>query len=217
MARAEKKIHYLYKTTCIITGRWYIGMHSTNNLNDGYMGSGKRLRRSIRKHGIENHTKEILEFFENRDLLLEGEKKTITEDMVLDNNCMNLMGGGKGGYVSEEHYQKTSKIGGKIHSDRMKNDKEYREKNLKLLAEYREKNINEGNMHIPSFSGLTHSDNTKRILSKKKEGYGLGDKNTQYGTCWVTKEKINKKIKKEELELFISDGWVKGRLMTMMN
>lgn len=213
MARAEKKIHYLYKTTCLVTGRWYIGMHSTNNLNDGYMGSGKRLRRSIRKHGIENHTKEILEFFENRDLLLEGEKKTITEDMVLDNNCMNLMGGGKGGYVSEEHYQKTSKIGGKIHSDRMKNDKEYREKNLKLLAEYREKNINEGNMHIPSFSGLTHSDNTKRILSKKKEGYGLGDKNTQYGTCWVTKEKINKKIKKEELELFISDGWVKGRVM----
>ena len=34
-------------------------MHSTNNLNDGYLGSGKRLRYSIQKYGVDSHIKEI--------------------------------------------------------------------------------------------------------------------------------------------------------------
>ncbi len=39
----------------------------------------------------------------------------------------------------------------------------------------------------------------------------VGDKNSQYGTCWITKDGENKKIKKEDMELYISIGWVKGR------
>ena len=73
MPRKEKSIHYLYKTTCKVTGRYYIGMHSTSNIDDGYLGSGKRLRYSIRKHGEDNHEKEILEFFDSRELLIEAE------------------------------------------------------------------------------------------------------------------------------------------------
>ncbi len=53
MARKQKTIHYLYKTTCLVTNRYYIGMHSTCNIDDGYMGSGKRLRYSIRKYGVD--------------------------------------------------------------------------------------------------------------------------------------------------------------------
>jgi len=79
MARKEKNIHYIYKTTCDITGRWYIGMHSTYNLEDGYIGSGKTLRRSIRKYGKENHTKEILEFLENREDLAKREKEIVNK------------------------------------------------------------------------------------------------------------------------------------------
>ena len=42
MARKEKQYHFIYKTTNIITERYYYGMHSTDNLEDGYLGSGKR-------------------------------------------------------------------------------------------------------------------------------------------------------------------------------
>jgi group I intron endonuclease len=97
MGRKEKTIHCLYKTTCLITGRYYIGMHSSYKLDDGYMGSGKRLRRSIRKYGKENHVREIIELFKSRDLLVEAEKNYITVNMIKDNNCMNLMSGGTGG------------------------------------------------------------------------------------------------------------------------
>ena len=38
-----------------------------------------------------------------------------------------------------------------------------------------------------------------------------GEKNSQYGTCWVMKDNENKKIKKEELDTYIQMGWIKGR------
>lgn len=38
-----------------------------------------------------------------------------------------------------------------------------------------------------------------------------GEKNSQYGTCWIHNNKENKKIKKEELENYINIGWIKGR------
>lgn len=50
MTRADRrKFHFIYKTTCIETGKWYIGMHSTDDMNDGYMGSGRKLYASFEK------------------------------------------------------------------------------------------------------------------------------------------------------------------------
>ena len=59
MSRKEKKYHYIYKTTCSLTKRYYYGMHSTNNLNDGYLGSGSELSKSIKRYGREIHSKKI--------------------------------------------------------------------------------------------------------------------------------------------------------------
>lgn len=95
MARKQKKYHYIYKTINKINGKFYIGIHSTDNLNDEYIGSGKRLWYSLSKYGKENHKKDILEFVNSREALHQREIDLIDE---YKNSplCMNLSNGGFG-------------------------------------------------------------------------------------------------------------------------
>ena len=96
--RKPKRYHYIYKTTCKVTGNFYVGMHSTDELEDGYLGSGIKLWHSIRKHGKENHEREILEFLTDRDSLRLREKEIVNEQFLENPKCMNLTTGGHGGF-----------------------------------------------------------------------------------------------------------------------
>ena len=93
----KEYVYYIYKTTCTITNKYYIGMHKTCNLKDGYMGSGLLLRRSIKKHGLNNHFIEILEYCDSYEKLAEREQYIVNSDLLNDPLCMNLKTGGIGG------------------------------------------------------------------------------------------------------------------------
>ena len=95
--RASARAHHLvYKTTCLITKRYYIGMHSTDILQDGYLGSGVRLVRSVKKYGKENHMREILFECESRHAASDKETEVITDNVRADPLCMNCAPGGLG-------------------------------------------------------------------------------------------------------------------------
>ena len=214
MARKEKKYHYIYKTTNIKNGKYYIGMHSTDNLEDGYMGSGKRLRRSLKKYGKQNFKSEILEFLPNRVSLVEKEKELINEKLLKDSLSMNIKKGGEGGFVNNEHKIKFINEAVKmfnINKEKMverkkwlwDNDKEWRDNFSKKLSNSKIGNI--------SWTGLHHTEETKRKISEKNSINQKGENNSQFGTRWVTNGKENTKIKKEET---IPNGWRLGRKLT---
>jgi hypothetical protein len=206
MQRAQRrKFHYIYKTTCIITERFYIGMHSTDNLEDGYVGSGKRLWHSINKHGKENHVCEILEFLPDRKSLVEREKEIVNIEMLNEELCMNLKLGGDGGCTRE--VQKTrSSAGGKAFSKMVKTNPDALN-NLRQIARLNIKKANYPGRDYNTFGGKSHTEETKQLMSiKAKER--TGDKNSQFGTCWITNDVESKKIPKGNV---IPEGWRLGR------
>ena len=215
MARKEKKYHFIYKTTNLLSGKYYIGMHSTDNLNDGYLGSGKRLRYSVNKYGKENHKVEILEFFENRSELIKKEKEIITLNEIAKEECMNLMPGGTGGFISEEQQRNRSIAGAKVFIEKLKTDKEFLKQHSKRSSTLLKKTHSEGKIKYDTFSGKKHSEKTKEKMRYSHSGQHEGNKNSQFGTCWITKENENKKIKKEELDSYLKKGWSKGRKMVL--
>jgi len=181
-------------------------MHSTNNLDDGYMGSGRRLRASIRKYGKRYHMIVVLEYCDSRELLIEAEKKAITEDMIGDKDCMNLMGGGDGGFVSKEACTK----GGTTYMEKYGGTDTFfdcRSKGGK--ATFEKHGVHEG--FKCDWNGRKHSEETKEKMRDSKKGQGVGKTNSQYGTCWITKDGSNKKVNKDDLDQYVLDGWVKGR------
>jgi hypothetical protein len=103
-------IYYiLYETTNLVNGKKYRGIHKTENLEDGYLGSGYALLESVNKYGKENFTREVLRFCESYDELIELEKIYVDEEWVKDKSNYNLKTGGQSsGILSEESRKKIS-------------------------------------------------------------------------------------------------------------
>ena len=217
MARREKKYNYIYKTTCKVTNRFYIGMHSTDNLEDGYIGSGRVLWRPIRKHGLHEHEREILEFHPDRKTLRLREMEIVDRNMLDSNLCMNLVTGGGGGYTTEnitdEHrniLRNNGKNAGELHKHRLNTDEEYKEKHASYAAANIKSAHRAGKIKYNTFEGKKHSHVTLEKLSSFGKSR-IGKKNSQYGTCWITRDGLNKKIKRECIDEYIQAGWKAGR------
>jgi len=95
--------HYIYKTTNLVNGKFYYGKHSTDNINDGYLGSGKLLLKAINKYGRENFNKEILTYCESSEDAFELEELVVNQDEVENRMCYNVKVGGRGGGHNINH------------------------------------------------------------------------------------------------------------------
>ena len=103
------KYYYVYKIINLLNNKIYIGCHQTIDLNDGYMGSGKYILRAFNKYGIENFTKEILQFYPDQKSMFEAEARIVNREFIKRNDNYNLSEGGRGGFKGEECYQSISR------------------------------------------------------------------------------------------------------------
>jgi len=289
MGNTSNKYHYFYKITNNLNGHFYYGVHNTNNLDDGYMGSGTRLHYAYKKYGIENFTKEILKFFDTSKDAFEYEAEVVNEDLIKDDNCYNIKQGGEGWqtiglitvkdkdgncfnvqkddprflsgelvgiskdlvsvkdkhgnnykvsindprYVSGELVSNMKNFihvvdkNGK-HYQVSKNDNRYISGELipfgknKVLTKDKNGNVYYVNINDERYisgelsfywQGKNHTDETKEKIKKycKDNNFNKGEKNPQYGTCWINRDGNSIRVKKEELDKYLSDGWLKGR------
>ena len=98
-----KKFNYIYLITNTLNNKIYVGKHSTDNLDDGYMGSGKLIKKAIQKYGIKNFTKEYLAFCDTEEKLNWFEKFYIKKYKAREVGY-NLTDGGDGhlGFIMTE-------------------------------------------------------------------------------------------------------------------
>lgn len=288
MRKIDKKYHYLYKTTNLLNSKFYYGIHSTNNLEDGYLGSGKHLTYSIRKYGKDNFKKEIIEYFNTRENLIQAEIILLTREILENKQCMNIKFGGDCGtlgranvkdkngkcfsvfnddprYLSGELVgvtagkasvkDKTGKFflidindprylsgelvsisigkinvknesGNKFQVD--KTDPRYLSGELvhtskgKIVVKDKDGNTFQVDKTDPKYlnneftniwKDRKHSAETKLKMSESRKNIILNIKHGSIGSCWIMNKQESKKIKKEELEHYISLGWIKGRQM----
>jgi group I intron endonuclease len=215
--------YYLYKITNLVNDKYYIGVHKTKNLNDGYMGSGKIIRQAIQKYGVDNFKKEILEFFNDSESMLKKEKEIITEDFLSQEKVYNLRKGGDGGFdfitknklnLTPESLRKRAeaiKLSHKL-KPREYSGKKHSEETKQHLSEKRKKFFENGGEHPKGMLGKKHKEETKKHVSAvlKEKGSMIGKKGLDHpagGTKWY-----NDGIKHLRANEHPGEGWIEGRI-----
>jgi hypothetical protein len=106
----NKKFIFTYQTKNLINGKTYIGVHSTNDLNDKYIGNGivsnsssysqfragryRPFVMAVKKYGYENFKLEILSFFDTLEEAYEEEAFLVDYKWVKSQDNYNVSLGG---------------------------------------------------------------------------------------------------------------------------
>lgn len=101
--------YLIYKITNKINGKFYVGKHKTDIIEDGYLGSGKLLWLAYKKYGIDNFKKEILKECLSEDEMNAEERKIVDLNFVKREDTYNCAIGGKGGYPPYSLWSEESK------------------------------------------------------------------------------------------------------------
>jgi hypothetical protein len=102
---AEKKYNYVYNQVRV-NGEYYIGIHSTDNMDDNYNGSGTVFKRKY-KGDPDSFTKTILCYRDTRDQVASIEGFLVTEETIKEPLCLNDVPGGDRGFSGSKHNAET--------------------------------------------------------------------------------------------------------------
>ena len=239
VSKDDGRYRYLYKITNTLTGQYYYGIHTTYNLDDGYMGSGKRLKLDQKRLGINNFKKEYIEFFNDNDTLRAAERKVVNWDILRDPLCYNIA---LGGSDVRGVFPIRNIITGEIKAKPLNDDYD---KTIWVHITTNRKRIHKiiNNIVVSKYvyesdiqkyldEGWVKGSNDHSILGKIKiirnndcivinpnelqkyldEGWVRGSKPSTVGKTVISKDGKNKFIYPDELQKYLDEGWVKGKI-----
>jgi hypothetical protein len=192
-----QQVAHLYKITNQLTGQYYIGKHNGWKQN-GYWGSGLRLKYNQQKYGIENYTYEIL-CYSTPEYILKLEEKMVTINLIeSDNLCLNLMAGGYGSTsITEDTRKKLSaaKKGHEMYSRKDRNEKIKNSLTGSKLSEERKEKIR------------------LKAIGKKQSAETKLKKNESISKLiWIHNGTVNRRILPNLLEEYKNNGFVRGQI-----
>ena len=213
--------YYLYKITNTINDNIYIGVHSTNNLNDGYFGSGKILMLAVKKYGKTIFKKEILEFFNSAEDMFNAERNIVNEEFVNRSDTYNIKEGGLGNTSNgSKKLWENTKYREKVITRSLSkfwNDPEHKAKLQKVYQTEKYKQT----LRAATKISANESNKIMRTSETSKERWqdeayrkNMSTKTSNFmkGTKIVHNIILqqNKKIKEDELNNYLNTGWVLG-------
>jgi group I intron endonuclease len=212
----------------MVNGKVYVGQtknfaaRKAGHLYAARKGLERPLYHSMRKHGAENFIFEVLEECAD-EVVNERESHWVAHfDSFNSERGYNLTsGGGQGTEVSESTRSKlremfsgaknpmfgTHRFGENAPTYGMHHPSWHRPGSLNPMHGRRGE--------LSPWTGRTHSQKAKDAIGKANSLQQRGERNSQFGTCWINSkiEKRSMKIKVEDLGTFLSTGWEKGRKM----
>ena len=217
-------MHFIvYKTTNLLNLKFYIGSHKTENINDGYIGSGKYFWRAVEKYGKQNFRREVLADFNNAKEMFALEKELVAKEKR-NSLCYNIKDGGQGGfdYINQNglgNYKAGCLKAVKRKRELLAADPDYfkkaQRKAMEANPEWRRILTERFKINNPgrnAFTGKKHTQESKLKMSKAAIARNTtGERNSQFGTCWINNLRVAKKIKKANLQQYLDIGWIKGR------
>lgn len=186
-----RKYCYLYQITNKINGKIYVGVHSTDDLNDGYMGSGSLLKKAFAKYGMEAFEKLILKQFSSEQEMYLEEASIVTAEFIEREDTYNLKEGGEGGTTPCQEVKDKIKL---AHQNLQR----------KSMGWYSIESQNKIKAYQQSEKGK--SDRKKAVLKatqpeairKRNESQGYKHKRGTKNTIWITDGQQNRMLKIEE-------------------
>jgi len=196
-----KVYYYLYEVTNLVNGKTYIGQHITDDLEDGYLGSGKALKSAIKKYGRDKFKKEILVFANGPTSLNFMERCMVPLWWAeLPNNYNMMEGGHNGARMSAEARKKISlgrkgkKYGPMPEAQRLAMSQRLKGKQPDHLA----KLVKEKHPRI----GKKHSEEAKVKMAASKLGKKMPPRSEEYRR--KLSERMKNRIVSEETKNKIS-------------
>ena len=215
---SEKKFHYIYKVTHKESGKIYVGLHSTDDLNDRYFANGvyessennpndwikvnhghkktgTYISNALVKYGRDAFEREVIEYCSSRKKLIERESEIVTKEFIERNDTYNQR---TGGYANIEFSEESKKLSENNPMHLKENREKLSESIKKSWTSQRKDELSKNNpMHNPEVAKKLTGENSvwwgrKHSEESKKK---ISEKNTGVKRPKEAIESQRKKIK----------------------